>query len=77
MCFIHRKCVRSKIKRMDVITSFKAKGNPIRSYAKRNNIDCYDWISFQTDGAKHSYDLGIVVSFGHLIPEHIIKMFPL
>ncbi|RXG67403.1 hypothetical protein Avbf_10952 [Armadillidium vulgare] len=29
------------------------------------------------DVSLHGYDIGVVVSFGHLIPENIIKSFPL
>lgn len=60
-----------------MITSFKAKGNPVKQYAEQNSIECRDWPSLISDGAKIKYDLGVVVSFGHLIPESIINMFPL
>lgn len=61
------------------MTSFKAKGNPVKMYTEQNcELECRDWHDFLTDsGTKVKYDLGIVVSFGHLIPAHIINLFPL
>lgn len=61
------------------MTSFKAKGNPIKKYTEQNRqLDCCDWHSFLSDSTtKIKYDLGVVVSFGHLIPAYIINLFPL
>lgn len=72
-----RKCSNSNIDQINVVTSFKAKANPIKQFAERNSIECYDWQSFVSNGTKIKYDLGVVVSFGHLIPEHVINLFPL
>lgn len=62
-----------------MVTLFKAKGNPVRMYAEQNReLECRDWLTFLSDsGNKIKYDLGIVVSFGHLIPENVINLFPL
>lgn len=66
----------SVFNRIDTVTSFKSKSNPIKKFAAENGLECYRW-PISTDVIKHSYDLGVVVSFGHLIPEEIIKAFPL
>ncbi|CRK91987.1 CLUMA_CG005567, isoform A [Clunio marinus] len=63
--------------RLEVVTSYKARNNPIKSYADKNCMKVYDWTSFlkeESDICK-DFDLGIVVSFGHLIPENIIESF--
>lgn len=48
----------------------------MKEYAEKNGIECDDWLTLKSNGAKIKYDLGVVVSFGHLIPENIINMFP-
>lgn len=65
----HSRCLSN----LDVVTGPKI--NPIRKFAERENLKIYDWPYKVPD--KHEYDLGVVVSFGHLIPENIIKLFPL
>lgn len=55
----------------------KGKGNPVKQYAEQNGIDCCDWLELSSNSAKIKYDLGIVVSFGHLMPDSIINMFSL
>lgn len=68
---------QSTINRIDVVTSFKGQGNPVKKYAEANDMNCRDWITLNATNTPVKYDLGIVVSFGHLIPEQIINMFPL
>ncbi|KAH8417320.1 hypothetical protein KR222_008757 [Zaprionus bogoriensis] len=57
-----------------VVTSFKSPANCIRSYAEAQKLPLHRW----PISADHCmpYDLGVVVSFGHLIPLHIINAFP-
>lgn len=50
--------------------------NPVKKFAEENGMICYKW-PITEDVIKKKYDLGVVVSFGHLIPEEIIKAFPL
>lgn len=59
------------------MTSFKAYGNPIKKFANQNSLKCFGWPITDFDVKENHYDLGVVVSFGHLIPESIIKAFPL
>lgn len=57
------------------MTSFKNPSNPVKKCADKQQIQCFDWPLDTSICSK--YDLGIVVSFGHLIPERIISAFPL
>jgi methionyl-tRNA formyltransferase len=60
-----------------VITSFKAKNNPVKKFADNNKIECHDWLHLLKENRSmcKEFDLGLVVSFGHLIPEDIINSF--
>lgn len=60
-----------------MVTSFKSRANPIKKYALENQLECYDWLTHRFESKQTNYDLGAVVSFGHLIPENIIGMFPM
>lgn len=64
------------ISKLDVVTTSKGNGVNVRSFAKEEKLDLYDWPIDKTklDG---KYDIGVVVSFGRLIPEEIINCFPL
>uniref|UniRef100_A0A336MQT9 Methionyl-tRNA formyltransferase, mitochondrial n=1 Tax=Culicoides sonorensis TaxID=179676 RepID=A0A336MQT9_CULSO len=64
------------IKVLDVVTSFRAMSNPIKDYAQKENLKLFDFKSIKSKESL-DYDLGLVVSFGHLIPEQIINEFPL
>lgn len=63
------------MRKLAVVTSFKSTSNPVKKYASAENLDCFDW-PISNDVCK-MYDLGVVVSFGHLIPELIISSLPL
>ncbi|XP_056648349.1 methionyl-tRNA formyltransferase, mitochondrial [Diorhabda sublineata] len=60
------------IKKLDVVTSFKQNANAIQIYAKKYNLPLYNWPNVPEETV---YDVGLVVSFGYLIPERIIKKF--
>lgn len=75
---VNREWPNSKINHLDVITTLKGfKTNPILKYAKNNHLKCMDWTLFKNDSNSTKHDLGVVVSFGHLIPENLINQFPL
>ncbi|XP_053954217.1 methionyl-tRNA formyltransferase, mitochondrial [Anastrepha ludens] len=59
---------------LGVVTSFKNPANCVRSYAEKHHLAVHRW-PIVPDVCR-GYDLGVVVSFGHLIPEKIIKAFP-
>lgn len=63
------------VRKLAVVTSFKSSSNPVKKFACAENLDCFDW-PVSSDVCKN-YDLGVVVSFGHLIPESIITSMPL
>lgn len=75
MVHLYRR-TQTLISKLDVITTSKGNGTDIRSYAVEEKLDIYDWPVSKTllDG---KYDIGVVVSFGRLIPEETIKCFPL
>lgn len=58
-----------------MVTSFKSPANCIRLYAEQQKIPLYKW-PIAADECR-TYNLGVVVSFGHMIPAHIIRAFPL
>jgi len=67
-----------KLSRLEVVTSFKAKINPTKAFAENHAIKVHDWAVLSKDENFHlcrEFDLGLVVSFGHLIPEDIINSF--
>ncbi|CAH1789810.1 unnamed protein product [Owenia fusiformis] len=45
----------------------------VRDYAEQENLKIYPWPS---PVMMEKYDVGVVASFGHLIPGKIIRMFP-
>lgn len=57
-----------------VVTSFKSPANCVRSYAESKDLRLHRWPITALHCAP--YELGVVVSFGHLIPLHIINAFP-
>lgn len=67
---------RTIISKLDVVTTSKSNAVHVRSFAKEEKLNVYDWpvTKAHLDG---KYDIGVVVSFGRLIPEEIINCFPL
>lgn len=70
----HRKS-NGTVRKLGIVTSFKSSSNPVKKYASAENLECFDW-PVSIDVCK-KYDLGVVVSFGYLIPESIISSMPL
>ncbi|XP_011203567.2 methionyl-tRNA formyltransferase, mitochondrial isoform X2 [Bactrocera dorsalis] len=64
---------RTESNLLGVVTSFKNPANCVRTYAEQKQLTLYRWPVLPEDC--QGYDLGVVVSFGHLIPERIIKSF--
>lgn len=59
---------------LGVVTSFKNPANCVRTYAEQKQLTLHRWPVLPE--VCEGYDLGVVVSFGHLIPKRIIKSFP-
>jgi methionyl-tRNA formyltransferase len=73
--FIYSKDKNSVIEKLEVVTSFKATINPVKNYAANENLVLHKWTNeFHTN---NKFDLGLVVSFGHLLPKDLIESFTL
>lgn len=59
---------------LEIVTAYKGNENCLSKYAKENKITIHQW-PLEIHNMK--FDIGVVVSFGHLIPSHIIDSFPL
>ena len=46
----------------------------VKAFSLENGIPIHPW---PPDTSPEDFDLGVVASFGHLIPERIINQFPL
>ncbi|XP_024945331.1 methionyl-tRNA formyltransferase, mitochondrial isoform X2 [Cephus cinctus] len=67
---------RSKklLHRLEVVTAYKGKENAVQRYANLHSIPIHHWpLKINTS----EFHIGLVVSFGHLIPSDIIHSFPL
>uniref|UniRef100_A0A182PSV1 Methionyl-tRNA formyltransferase, mitochondrial n=1 Tax=Anopheles epiroticus TaxID=199890 RepID=A0A182PSV1_9DIPT len=72
---IHKNLINNgRVERLEVVTSFKAAKNPVKQYSRTAGIPMHDWVAC-TPGIARTFDLGVVVSFGHLIPETFINSF--
>ena len=47
--------------------------SPVLRYAKQEKLHLYKW---PLPDLRGHYDVGVIVSFGHLIPDDVINMFP-
>ncbi|XP_011497316.1 PREDICTED: methionyl-tRNA formyltransferase, mitochondrial [Ceratosolen solmsi marchali] len=63
---------RGLLQCLEVVSSNKE--TPVAKYAKKYNIKLHSWPS---DIKEKVFDIGVVASFGYLIPSRIIKLFPL
>ncbi|XP_054288759.1 methionyl-tRNA formyltransferase, mitochondrial [Macrosteles quadrilineatus] len=61
---------------MSDLTVVARPGSVVRKFAESEKLPIIEW-PFKSDVIKNKFDLGVVVSFGHLIPEDIIKAIPL
>nr|CAD7260361.1 unnamed protein product [Timema shepardi] len=62
------------VKQLEVVTSLKSKTNPVWQFAVQQNLPLHSW---PIQATPKDFDIGLVVSFGHLIPNHVITSFPL
>lgn len=76
ICFRSNNNNSELISRLEVVTSLKSIRNPVKQYANENQLIVHNWEDVkQNYKLCHSFDFGLVVSFGHLIPENIISSF--
>ncbi|KAL7294811.1 hypothetical protein TKK_0011741 [Trichogramma kaykai] len=72
---LHSKYKDKKLVRhLEIVTAYQGQENCLTKYARKNKIPLHVWPPEISEG---KFDIGIVVSFGHLIPEKIINKFPL
>ncbi|KAG6801460.1 methionyl-tRNA formyltransferase, mitochondrial [Apis mellifera caucasica] len=71
---LYDKYESKELERLEIVTNYKIKENPVVKYAKKNKIIIHKW---PVEINKSEFHIGIVVSFGHLIPSTIINAFPL
>lgn len=62
------------ISRLEVVSS-KYKLNPVRIFCQKENIITHEWPI--DSNSLRDFDIGLVSSFGHLIPKSVIDAFPL
>lgn len=60
-----------KIQKLEVVVL--SERNEISKYARNKTLKMHMWPPDLTS----QYDLGVIVSFGKLIPKHMIDYFPL
>lgn len=65
---------RGLIGKIDVVTAPVKKNSPVLQYCQKENIPVIHW---PTEVPKGIYDVGTVVSFGHLLTPAIIDAFPM
>ncbi|XP_037553209.1 methionyl-tRNA formyltransferase, mitochondrial [Nematolebias whitei] len=59
------------VETLDVVTIH---GNvPVRKFAEQNRLRTHSW---PPDVAEGQFDVGVIVSFGHLLQQRLINMFP-
>ncbi|KAH0554881.1 methionyl-tRNA formyltransferase, mitochondrial [Cotesia glomerata] len=62
------------ISRLEIVCSYKGDENGIIKFSREHKIKLHSWpVSFSLS----NFDIGVIVSFGHLIPAWIINAFPL
>lgn len=60
------------VKKLEVVTL--SANVPVQRFAQHNHLPVHTWPPMNVDG---QFDVGVVVSFGCLLPERLIDKFPL
>ncbi|CAH0605387.1 unnamed protein product [Chrysodeixis includens] len=71
----YRKKENHVISRLDLVTTNSKNKSEILKYAEAENIQTITWPLDNLNTAE--YDLGLIVAFGHLIKEDLLKKFPM
>lgn len=59
---------------MDTLEVVTLSGDiPVKRFAQQNQLPLHGWPPDNVDG---QFDVGVVVSFGCLLPERLISKFP-
>ncbi|XP_059620898.1 methionyl-tRNA formyltransferase, mitochondrial [Phlebotomus argentipes] len=67
---------KSFVQKLCVVTQVKLQANPVRNFAERENLEVFPWPVNEQE-ISGQFDIGVVVSFGHLLGTSLIKSFPL
>ena len=62
------------LSRLEIVTAYKGKENAVIRYANEQGLTIHSW---PLTIALSDFDIGLVVSFGYLIPGQIIRAFPM
>lgn len=87
VCVVTSASAKKSSKKFDQANNNKAsldlanfRGNQIIDYCARNNISYHTWSNIDQNNEYldllKSCDVGVVASFGHLIPSKLIELFP-
>lgn len=60
------------VEKLEVVTL--STNVPVQRFAQHNHLPVHSWPPNNVDG---QFDVGVVVSFGCLLPERLINKFPL
>lgn len=71
---LYEKLMSRNVECLSVVTSGKLDCNPVAHYATEHQLP---WTQWPLEHQPMGFHIGVVVSFGHLIPSSIIKSFPL
>ncbi|BFZ19449.1 hypothetical protein BsWGS_22488 [Bradybaena similaris] len=66
------KCV---VETLHIVHPWTKKPTPVTSYATLCDLLGHEWPT-QEVGKRHNYDVGVLASFGHLIPKKLVEAFP-
>lgn len=69
---------KSPIRRLEVVTTVSS-SNTVKNAAKQLQLVTHTWPQTDslTSGSAVQFDLGILASFGQLLPRRLIESFPL
>ena len=71
---LYNKYESRALQRLEVVTARKKKENAVIKYARKKGIVINEW---PLEINVSQFHIGIVVSFGHMIPLNVINAFPL
>lgn len=66
------------MRNLEVVTNIRNKPNPVQQFAGLSKLKLHNYRDLEASDIQNQlFDVGIVVSFGNLIPASIINAFPL
>ncbi|GAB0097457.1 Methionyl-tRNA formyltransferase [Sergentomyia squamirostris] len=69
---------KGPVEKLAVVTNTKKSRtpNPVKKFAEKFKVEIYPW-PVNEEAFRGHYDIGVVVSFGHLLSSSLIETFPL